>query len=517
MAEQQGERDRRCPVCGRSNTYFVTKAESFWTRGLMLDYFRCRGCGSLFCGVQSALVYHEEQLVDEKFYVEFEAGIPFLSHLAVNLKGLCEGKGEVRFLDVGCGLGFTLDMARFLGWKAIGVEPSPIGQVGRGLLGIEVVSAYLEETDFAESSFDVILTSEVIEHVPQPQDFLRVLRKYLKPDGILCLTTPNADAYAIESEGVSLEIISPGAHLCVLSPKAMGLLLERAGFEHCRIEFSEGTSGRSRMIVFASPKRSLRDLKYVRVPDDGCVEFQRRYLHHVVDSRWEGGKDYVYDGALFRLLESYTNGGEMEVASQLCRLLEDSIRQKYGELNKGFFASLLEKARSGNIRDYREYVAKIPSFLSRYFYYKGMIYLNYTRDFAVAEECFSRAYDLFACEQSIFRFYANWDMAPRARYHVALAKLYAGRQREALTDLGQMLGDRYDLPKDLLPQLYFSRGVAYLQVGDNMAALGSFARALKESFVWSLRARLLDRGLFRQVVRLAMLALRQHFHALTGK
>ncbi|MEM2126163.1 MAG: class I SAM-dependent methyltransferase [Candidatus Methanosuratincola sp.] len=427
----------------------------------------------------------------------------------VNLQSLCHSKARVRFLDVGCGLGFAVSMARFLGWDAIGVEPGPIGQVGRELLGIEVASAYLEDTGFPDASFDIILSSEVIEHVPQPENFLRLLRKYIKPDGILCLTTPNAAAYSRESDGVKLEIISPGAHVSILSPGAMRQLLRQVGFRDYTVRFSEGTTGKSRMVVFASPQKSgARMLKYVKTVDPECTEFQRRYLNYVVDSRRDGCRDCLYDGMLYRLVENYTNSGKLEHAGELCQRLDQSVREKYGEFDSEFISNLLAKVRSGRIQSYTKYIAGIPSFLSRYLYYKGMICLNHTKDFSAAEDYFKNAYDLFLCERDIFRFYANWDMACQARYHLALAKLYAGEQKEALAVLGQMLSDRKSIPKKLLPYLHYSCGVAHLQVGDNVAALRSFICTF---WGWCRLA------FVKQVAKLVLLALRQEFRALMAR
>ena len=50
----------------------------------------------------------------------------------------------------------------------------------------------LEQLPFADESFDAVLCSEVLEHVPQPSMVLSELRRVLKPGGRLFMTTPQS-------------------------------------------------------------------------------------------------------------------------------------------------------------------------------------------------------------------------------------------------------------------------------------------------------------------------------------
>ncbi len=507
-----------CCICGSRRTEFVTKVESFFSPGLLLDLFRCRSCNSIFYPSTPTLSYHDEKLVEEKFYIEFEAGIPFLSHLMVNLKQLCSRKKQVRFLDVGCGLGFTVDMARFLGWDAVGVEPSPVGETGRKLFGVDIVTQYLQDTDFAENSFDAMLVTEVIEHVPEPRGFVQILSRYLSNEGVLCLTTPNAEAYWRESEGIRLEIVSPGAHICIFSPRAVGTVLKEVGFKECVVRVSEGTSGKSRLVVFATKAAFPTNFRYLKVGDRESVQFAQDYLSYLVAKR-EVEKDYLYDGALYRLIESHVNRGELGHAEKLCSLLDESLTQKYGEFTDVFFDDVVARAHAGKIRDYKEYISGIPSFLSRYLYYKGMICLNYLHDFPNAERYFTHAYKLFICEKDIFRFYANWDMCFRAKYHVGLAKLYSGMREESVAVFDEILTSTDSIPVDLFLQTYYSKGIAHLQLGQNLSALRMFFRTLVA--VTGQTTKLLRQrfplGLARLAVKHLFLALKQQYRVVVER
>jgi 2-polyprenyl-3-methyl-5-hydroxy-6-metoxy-1,4-benzoquinol methylase len=102
-----------------------------------------------------------------------------------------------RILDVGCAqgtLGLTLAERGFR-VSLLDVRPGNIdyararherGEVDfhAGLLGPETP---------ASGDYDVVVCTEVLEHVPEPSRLLSELAAKLRPGGALCLTTPNAD------------------------------------------------------------------------------------------------------------------------------------------------------------------------------------------------------------------------------------------------------------------------------------------------------------------------------------
>jgi SAM-dependent methyltransferase len=56
---------------------------------------------------------------------------------------------------------------------------------------VNYVAGNLYELPFPEASFDVVVSQEVIAHVSDPQDFLKRISEFLKPDGHLIITTAN--------------------------------------------------------------------------------------------------------------------------------------------------------------------------------------------------------------------------------------------------------------------------------------------------------------------------------------
>lgn len=98
-----------------------------------------------------------------------------------------------RILDVGCGPGFFLLHGKQRGWDTLGIEPSVQAASHARSLGLEVEEDFLGEHLAPRlGKFDVIHMSEVLEHIPNPPEILRLVGNYLlHPGGLLCVVAPN--------------------------------------------------------------------------------------------------------------------------------------------------------------------------------------------------------------------------------------------------------------------------------------------------------------------------------------
>lgn len=111
-----------------------------------------------------------------------------------------EPNKQLRMLDVGCGRGWLTNLATMYG-ACEGIEPvAGVVEHARKLfphLRLEVGTAEVVSSRADFEPYDVILTSEVIEHVPhgQKENFLAQLSTLLKPEGYLILTTPRGEMW----------------------------------------------------------------------------------------------------------------------------------------------------------------------------------------------------------------------------------------------------------------------------------------------------------------------------------
>ena len=137
-----------------------------------------------------------------------------------------------RILDVGCAAGFLLDEARRRGWQTEGVEPSAFASnYARDELRLSVFTGLLHDIRHPDGHFDAVVMDDVIEHVGDPEAELAEVRRILRPGGAVLVHTPNADSFSYRISGRHWVHLKPSEHLVYFSPRTLGALLARLGFE----------------------------------------------------------------------------------------------------------------------------------------------------------------------------------------------------------------------------------------------------------------------------------------------
>jgi SAM-dependent methyltransferase len=112
-----------------------------------------------------------------------------------------------KLLEIGSGYGVSLAlMLKVFGADATGVEPASLG-FGESFLGARailtaneldpsrVIDAAGEDLPFADGSFDVVYSNNVLEHTTNPARVLREAVRVLKPGGTLYFEVPNYLSY----------------------------------------------------------------------------------------------------------------------------------------------------------------------------------------------------------------------------------------------------------------------------------------------------------------------------------
>lgn len=105
-----------------------------------------------------------------------------------------------RVLDVGCGLGFFSEALLRLGASVLATDlaPSLVESVQQRLQCAAVVADALElEPQFGKEAFEIVISSECIEHTPDPDGAIRQMCRVLRPGGYLALSTPNKVWYPV--------------------------------------------------------------------------------------------------------------------------------------------------------------------------------------------------------------------------------------------------------------------------------------------------------------------------------
>lgn len=141
-----------------------------------------------------------------------------------------------RILDVGSGPGFFLLQGKERGWQTLGIEPSAQAAAHSRELGLEVVEDFLSESTAKQlGTFDVVHMHEVLEHLPDPRDMLRMVRTLLAPDGLVCVIVPNdynPFQYALRTAcGYEPWWVAPPHHINYFDFDSLSQLLTVSDFE----------------------------------------------------------------------------------------------------------------------------------------------------------------------------------------------------------------------------------------------------------------------------------------------
>ena len=95
-------------------------------------------------------------------------------------------KGSV--LDVGCGDGLIACVLRWSGWDMEGIDLSKKG-IGLARLKCPTVDFGVEDIFKKTGRYDYVLASEIIEHLPNPEEFLQKIKALFTKEALI--TTPN--------------------------------------------------------------------------------------------------------------------------------------------------------------------------------------------------------------------------------------------------------------------------------------------------------------------------------------
>lgn len=136
-----------------------------------------------------------------------------------------------RLLDVGCASGYFLRVAKQRGWQVEGVEISQAVVPSAEQLVGQRIHPTLEAAPDAPDSFDAVTLWEYIEHVLNPREELLQVRRRLKPDGLLALSTPNAGQRNVRRYPAAWREFKPPEHLSFFTVQTLTALMRACGFE----------------------------------------------------------------------------------------------------------------------------------------------------------------------------------------------------------------------------------------------------------------------------------------------
>ncbi len=135
-------------------------------------------------------------------------------------------------LEVGCGSGAALQSMQQQGWRVTGLDFDDGAVNNARSKGLDVYHGQLSAQGFADESFDAVVMSNVIEHVPAPAELLSECRRILKKGGVLVALTPNARSYLHKHYGRNWRGLETPRHLQIFTRRSLATIAGRAGYSY---------------------------------------------------------------------------------------------------------------------------------------------------------------------------------------------------------------------------------------------------------------------------------------------
>ncbi len=197
---------------------------------------RCNGCGLLFNSPRLSAEGIRSLYNDQYYFFQREDEPEFERIVTIYQRTIAEIASVIktgRALEIGSAKGYLLALMTALGWRPTGIEVSPdAAHYAATAFGADCFTGTLEEyfRSTRRSSFPLVLAIDLLEHLEQPQEFIRLLREVVEDGGWLIIDTPNGGAYNISVQGSQWKGFNP-FHIFLFTRENLVTMLANNGFE----------------------------------------------------------------------------------------------------------------------------------------------------------------------------------------------------------------------------------------------------------------------------------------------
>ena len=245
-----------CPICFHDGLDHYCREPSLFDPPEYIHYERCLGCGVVFRNPRMPSLLRESKYEDKIMPESAKALNPvnqihyaYMMRLLTALKPSQVGN---RLFDFGCGGGQFLVEAKKENFDVMGLELNKdlVEFVGREY-GFPVHEGLIMDPKFADERFDVIISSQVFEHLVDPRGSLEALLEHLNKPGLILIEVPNLMHIR---ERLKRGVTMDDSHLFYFSSRSLPAMMERAGCRVIKVQ-----QGMRPYRFFKGPVRSFPD------------------------------------------------------------------------------------------------------------------------------------------------------------------------------------------------------------------------------------------------------------------
>jgi len=243
-----------CVICGGCNCKVIFKNYPGFVENTFFDIWKCNDCDSHFIITTNEIkkiyeiIYSNANTFGYDRYYRYATNVKKtdnpLKFLAFNestyypVYEFLKGKVHLKILEVGCSYGYLSYALHKSGFnvQAIDIANDAINYARKNFGDYYFnmnINDYSKQTN---EKFDLIIATEVIEHLEEPNDFLDTCISLLKQEGNILLTTPDKD-YSRKDAVWQTDL--PPVHISWIGKKGIKTLAEKHNLELKTQDFSK--------------------------------------------------------------------------------------------------------------------------------------------------------------------------------------------------------------------------------------------------------------------------------------
>ncbi|MDD5530758.1 MAG: class I SAM-dependent methyltransferase [bacterium] len=141
-----------------------------------------------------------------------------------------------KLLEIGCAYGLFLNFAKQKGLDVTGIEYSSTAvKWSKENLQLNVHNGEIETIKLPENTYDVVCFWDVIEHVKNPELFLKSVRRVLKKDGVIVFSCPYFNSVPATVFKSNWWTLRPEQHIWQFTPDTLGKLFGEQGMKLVKV------------------------------------------------------------------------------------------------------------------------------------------------------------------------------------------------------------------------------------------------------------------------------------------
>lgn len=247
-----------CPLCG-SDAYLKQKEYPGYQEPDTFNIYYCPDCKTAFSNprVDATPIYESiyKNVDSVPGYDRYAKYAKKVKYIANPLKFLAESedtywavneaislyvsdKNSSKILEIGSGLGYLTYSLINDGYDTIGMDisKSAVDQANKLFGNYYICADLFEYAKNNPATYDIIILTEVIEHVEKPLNFIKSIMELLKPDGRAIISTPNKSLCPLDIHWFTE---APPVHYWWFSEDSMKFIANRVNANISFVNFTE--------------------------------------------------------------------------------------------------------------------------------------------------------------------------------------------------------------------------------------------------------------------------------------